>query len=234
MKVLLFLLIIVSTFSQAKEKNSIYVEGECFKKISPDKASILFRVSEIDMKRSKSVSRATKKYNSLRLKVKSLKLKNLELTNEIYRVFPEKKWENSKEVYKGIRSEMALRVKTSDLDRVGALLSIATPLKIAETSGPKFIVSRSLHKDVYRSCLSVASTDARAKAKILAKELNVTLGKAHSIAERASSFNPSPRGPVRMESQAKGARMMFDEAEPTIDVGKQEVSLKVGVSFLIK
>lgn len=231
MKFLLFLIVSFSAFSEAKNTSSIYVEGECYKKISPDKASVLFRVIEIDMKRNNSVSRATKKYNSLRAKIKSLKFKGLELSNEVYKIAPENKWENRKQVYKGIRSEMALRVETSDLERVGSLLAIGTPLKISETSGPEFIVSRDLHRKTYRNCLSVASTDAKAKAKILAKQLNVNLGKAHSITERVMS-NHGPRGPLRMESKLAGAQMML--AEPTIDVGKQEVSLKVGVSFLIK
>lgn len=228
---IVFLLLIFSSsaFADSKLEKTISVTGVCKTNILPDRVSVTITIEELNKNQKISSERASEKYNKLLASVKKMKLKDAEYATTEYRVFPHKPWENRKQVFKGYKTRIGLKISTSEMDKSGKLLSLGNNLGQDFVSGPDSFVSDSLYNKNYRSCLKTAMGDALAKAKIIAKAASRKLGKVVAVSESQGAIStPRPMyKAARMEMMASDSKA----SAPSIQFGKDKISVRLSVFF---
>ena len=229
LKYLLVLLLATSAFADSDLEKTISVTGTCKKDILPDRVSVTITIEELHKKQKVSSERASEKYNKLLKTVKALKLKNAEYSTTEYRVFPHKPWVNRKQVFKGYKTRISLKVSTSEMDKSGKLLSLGNSIGQDYVSGPDSFVSDSLYDKTYRDCLKTAMGDAQSKAKIIAQSASRKLGKVMAVSESQKTIQPP-----RPMYKAARMEMMADSSgasAPNIQFGKNKIHVLLSVFF---
>lgn len=106
-----------------------------------------------------------------------------------------------------------------DLVRAGGIIDAAVSAGANQVSGLSFV--RSDETELYRDALKAAITDARGKARVLAAESGVTLGKVIRVVEEGGAV------PFNVMEDARAL------ADAPIEPGKQEVKANVSVTFAV-
>lgn len=227
---IIFLLVTAAWGSLADESKGVQVTGECEKEVEPDRVFVMFALEELADSVQKSTEKANERYNQLVSAVKKMKLKDARLSTSEYSTSPVREYENNKYVFKGYRTRIGLKVATSEMDRAGKILQAGGELGQESIHGPNPFVSVQKSKKVYEECLKEASANATSKAMLLAKSLNVKLGKAFRVEEEGQrDYGPAPMPYKVMAKSVQGAH----EA-PQIEYGKEVIKVKLMVSFGIK
>lgn len=106
---------------------------------------------------------------------------------------------------------------TADVDEAAALVDAATDAGANQISGPGLTSSNA--EALYRQALGKAVAEARARAEVLAKAADRSLGEIASISE--STATPYPYA----------ERLQADSASTPIVPGEQETSARITVTF---
>jgi uncharacterized protein YggE len=224
----IFLMLSSSAFANSDLEKTISVTGICKKNVLPDRVSVTVTIEELHKKQQVSSERANKKYNQLLKEMKSLKLKDSQFATVEYRVFPHRPWENRKQVFKGYKTRIALKVSTSEMDKAGKLLTIGNTIGQDFVSGPDTFASDSLYDQTYKDCLKIAMKDAYGKAKIIAQAGKRKLGKVLAVSEGRGRSTPAPR------PMYKAARLEMASASaepPQIEFGKDKIQVNLSVYY---
>lgn len=210
---------------------SVSVVGICEKKVTPDRSYVTITITEKDLVQAESSKKANDKYNKLVEIIKKMKLKNEELETTEYRVYPDYSYNKGKKVFKGMVTTLTLKVTTSELEKVGRILVSGNKLGLKNVAGPKSFVSTKKYQETYKSCLAVASKDAKEKGLLLANKLDAGLGEVISISEGRSFGTHRP--PVMMEKVMAMGEESLARA-PKIQFGKNEIKVHLSVIFKLK
>ncbi len=226
MKILISLIALSYCFvSSAEDLEGIRVTGSCERQVQPDRVSVDVGVETLKETVKESTTEANKKYNEYLSKVKKLGLKDSQYSTLTYSTSPYRVYEDKKQKLKGYRTEIVLKVETSEIDRSGEVIKLAGDMGLENIQGPRPFVSNSLYKSAYQECLVSASKDARSKAKTLAKSLGVGLGKAFLVIEKPAQEGPMPR-PYMSMAKSRGA-----ESAPQIEFSKEKIKVEVEAGF---
>lgn len=213
----------------------ITVSGECTHVVSPDRGSMTLTVSFQSMDLAKATKDASESYERLSSAIKKLSLKNFNMRTSEYSVNEIRRWENNKEVMKGYEARMGLWVSTSEINRMGEVIAIASREKVKDVNSLQTYLSdeKQLQEEV--ACLEDAAKNARQKAEKLAGALNTRIGGVVMISESGRTLPSWPR-PVFQKSFAVRSMAMDASAEsaPNVEAGQQNLSLSVQVTFEIK
>ncbi len=232
MKYILITLLTFNIFAHHEEKDAISVNGECNKKLSPDRFRVEFRVEVTNKSQQKSTSKANSIYAALKKEIQKINPKDLELNTSTYNVNPEYEWAKNKRIYKGFKTTLGLTVVSSEMEKSGEIINVGNKVSVNNIQGPNPFVALTTFQKKYRECLSKAAEDARNKADMLAKSLGVSLGKAIQVNEtNFNAYQPSRRHAPRMMMKSESA--MADSA-PDIEFGKQSLNVKLNVKFSIR
>lgn len=210
----------------------VSVSGQCQRQVAPDRGSITLTAQFRDDDLKTAIKRTTDAYERAREGVQRLKLDDLELNTAEYQVYQVQEWENNRSVMKGYQARMGLRVVTSSIARIGEVIAVAAKENIRETGQLATFLSQAKLKSEQEACLEIAAKNARARAQKLAEALDAKLGSVQQLSE---SWNSFPQ-PVPMPIMARGAVAM-DKAEvsaPTVEAGKQDLSVTVSAAFELK
>ncbi|MBN1783899.1 MAG: SIMPL domain-containing protein [Alphaproteobacteria bacterium] len=228
------LLAVFITFQLTKRSGGdihhrVQVEGECLKKVSPDKGKVTFVISTLKQD-AKAASKATQEtYTKLLEMLKASNLENIELETTQYRVDQEHAWENKKDVFKGYRAIMGIEVQTTDIKRLGEVLAKSTAFQNVEANGFSTFVSAEGNKITREACLVESIENARKKADAMARAGGARLGRMISVQEN----NFGEREPIRMFA-AKALMESEMRATPMIETKDQDIHIKVSVEFELR
>ncbi len=129
----------------------------------------------------------------------------------------------------GFEASQTIEIKMHDLDKSGELVSEIGKFNPTSVSGLQFVVEDD--KAVLREARQKAITDAKTKAKELAKDLGVRLG-------RVVSFDEGGRGypmPVYMKAEAGMGMGGDSQSLPTvIPTGQNKITSYVTIVYEIK
>ncbi len=217
--------------------NVITVDGMGTATAIPDIASISFTVMGEGQNASQAQDEATKKNNVALalLKEKGIDEKDIKTTS--YVVSPKYSYPQpcyappcvyDEQRVVGYTVNQSTQVKVRDLAKVGELLSALGDAGISQLYGPNFEVE---NEDAVRAEARKEAIDiARAKAKVLARDLGVTLVRVVSFSENAGGY-PVPYydrgfGMGGAESSVKVA--------PEISAGENEIVSQVYISYEIR
>ena len=133
---------------------------------------------------------------------------------------------SGKSVLTGYQVSESISVKLRDLSKVGSLLASLGSAGVSDLNGPSFSVDNP--DSVNAQARSAAITDAKSKAKELAKELGVSLVRITSFSENSGNYP----GPIMyaMNASVSSAKA----AAPEVPAGQQEVTDNVTITYEIK
>lgn len=215
---------------QAKTEDVIQVQGKCETKVTPDRVMITFTAENQSKNQKEAFKKTTKEIESLKEQIQKMNLKNVELKTTGYQVYPVREYEKERMIDKGMKVALALQVTTSEIDRIGDTLVMASKKGIKNVGSLQTFLSQEKTRSEYLKCLDVAADDANAKARQLAKKLKINMGEVVKVIESPMS-TPTPVYHERsMMMNAKSS----DMDAPSIEAGQQDFSTTIEVSYKIK
>jgi uncharacterized protein YggE len=216
--------------SIAASLDLIMVQGKCEKKVIPDRAAITFTAENTNKDQKKAFVKTTQEIEDLKSKLKTLNLKDNALKTTGYQVSPVREYEKDKVVDKGMRVALSLRVETSEIEKIGDTLAMASQLGISQVGNLETFLSLEKNRSEYLSCLDVAAEDAEVKALRLAKKLKFKIGDVHKIIESPQKQST----PVFHNSTMMKSMSAESMTTPKIDAGEQDFTATVDIHYKIK
>lgn len=217
--------------------NTITVEGTGTGTAIPDIATISFSVSERADTVAAAQSAATAKTDAALATVENLGIEERDVKTVAYNVYP--RYENIQPCYSGVcppvrdpriigyEVSQTVQVKVRDTAKAGDVLQALGTLGVQNISGPNFTVDED--DDLKSIAREEAIENAKAKAKALADQLGVRLGKVVSFYETGPGYPMYGYGggmDMRMEAAASAA--------PSLPTGEQETTVTVSITYEIR
>lgn len=220
-------LVLLSTTAFAADR-SVTAAGRCLKSITPDRGAISL-TAEVTKKNVKDASNeAAKIYKSVLNEVKKLNLKDQEIQTTETSLAEDITWENNKRKSNGFKSRMGFQVTSSEIFRLGEVLSIASEAGLKDMGGLSQFVSAVKLKSEKEACLEEAVQNAKAKASRMAKAAGSDIGAVLKIEEgEGRSSNPAP-----MRTFIAADAKSFDNV--AIESKQETISVDVFVQFALK
>lgn len=130
-----------------------------------------------------------------------------------------------KSVIAGYEAYESITIKVRDTDSTGTIMQELGALGVSELSGPNFAIDN--EDDLKIDARKKAIADAKEKAKVLAKDLGVRLGKI-------TSFSESGSYPVPMYAKGMMDMVGSSTAPAVIPKGENTISSDVSITYELK
>ncbi len=226
MKFLLSLLLISSSALALDEV--IQVQGRCEIKVAPDRGRVTFTAENLSQNQTEAFNKTTAQIEALKAEIKKLNLKDSEMKTSGYQVYPVREYVKDKMIDRGTRVSLSLDVESSEFNRLGTTLLIASRQGIANVGSLTLFLSLEKSRAEYTKCLALATEDARSKAQSLAKNLGVKAGRVVRVVELGS-----PQTPVFHAKEMMSLRDEKGGSAPSIEPGTELFSTSLEVSFAL-
>ena len=221
-------LALVTLMSAKADDPQIQVQGNCQMKVVPDRGTLIFTAENQSKNQKEAVKKTTEQVEKLKAQIKKLNLKDLELKNSNYNVYPVREYEKERYVDKGYKAALNLEVTTSEISRIGETMIKASDVGIINVGNLTTFLSLEKSRKEYLKCLDIAADDAREKAKQLAKRLGFKIGDVILLNEVPNIPQPFP------EHRVSAMKSMMDSAPVQIEAGTQNYSTNIQVTFKIQ
>ncbi len=243
--VLLALFLLAKTWDEAFGRdindsyNTITVEGTGSAAMVPDTARITFTVMESAAEVAVAQEGATARTDAAIAALDEMDVEERDIKTLSYNVSPTYASQQgcfdgfgrgcpiSSPVITGYEVMQTIEVKVRDTAKAGDVLAALGGLGVQNISGPEFVVDD--ETAVQNEARAEAIEEARAKAKELAGDLNVRLGKI-------VSFSEGGRGGIMPMYEAKataGMDMAQSAPAPDLPRGQNQFTSNVSVTFRI-
>ena len=221
-------LALITMMSAKADDPQIQVQGNCQIKVTPDRGTLVFTSENQSKDQKEAVKKTADQVEKLKTQIKKLNLKDLELKNTNYNVYPVREYEKERYVDKGYKAALSLEVTTSEISRIGETMIKASEIGIINVGNLIAFLSLEKSREEYLKCLDIAADDAREKAKQLAKRLGFKIGEVILLNE-VPNIPPQPFPQHRVSAMKS---MM--ESAPQIEAGTLNYSTNIQVTFKIK
>jgi len=213
----------------------ISTSGECTATYQADRMKVSLEIKSNDKDAATAFKKVTEDYKKLSDVIKKLNLKDFDLKTTQARLNEDYEWVNNKRVNKGFVGQAGLSITTSEFQRLGEIMSSFKPQNSnVDSQSFHTFTSSAKSKEVYESCLEKAVENARSKAEKLARAANVKLGSALTVIEGSDS---SVQIPTFSRGQAKSMSLEVanvSAADMSAEIGRDDMTVKVQVTFEIK
>lgn len=226
---------------QFEPTNVVTVEGTGEVFLVPDVAQITFSVTESAASVKAAQEAATKKTDAAVEAIKGLGVDDKDVKTLSYNVSP--KYEYNQPCRPGMACpgmvygssrivgyevSQTIEVRVKDTAKASEALAALGEIGVQNIYGPNFMVD---DEDAARAeARGKAIEEARAKAKVLAKQLGVSLGEVISYSE--GSMYPQP---MMYSAVAKGGMMDTRmEAAPSLPTGENKTTVTVSITYEIR
>jgi hypothetical protein len=221
--------------SQIEAKNTITVSatGEVYSK--PDLALTSFSVVTTAKTVADALAENTQKMNAVIEAVKAQGVEDKDLKTVSFNIYPKYEWYNAntcltpcpngRQVLVGYEVSQSLQVKIRDLTKVGAVIETAAQEGANQISGLQFTIDN--EDALQKEAREKAILEARTKAKELAKELDVRLGRVTNFSE-ASSYPYYYRTEAAIPSAKGGGDGL------AIETGENKIEVSVTITYEIR
>lgn len=208
------------------QQNTINITGKGEIFIKPDIAKISVSVEKNAYSLSDAQNQATNAINNVTkfLKDSGIEDKDIKTTN--YNIYPRYDYIRDKgQVFRGYTVSQTLEVKIRKIGDTGKILAGVTSAGANQISGVSFTIDN--EEVVKREARQKAIADAKEKAKQLAKDLGIKIG-------RLISFSESGNGDIIMPYAMKSEALGTGGPEPEIPSGENTVTVTVNLTYQIK
>ena len=220
--------------------NVIAVSGSGEVYAVPDIASFSFSVVEEGKTVKEAQDKSTKKMNSAIDAVKNLGVEAKDIKTASYNSYPKYEYTGSacvsgycppgKQVLVGYEVSQSITVKIRKTDKAGDVLTKVGELGVSNISGLDFVVDDM--DSVRNQAREKAVSDAKAKAKVLAKTLGVRLNKVVNFYESGDAATPI----YYAKDSMMGAGVMSNQAAvaPSIPTGENKIVSNVTITYEVE
>lgn len=223
--------------SDAYPSNVIVVEGTGEATAIPDIASINYSVTERGATVGEAQTKATENMNASLTFLKKMGVEEKDIKTTGYNVYPEYEYQpvcyssycppaGNPDII-GYSVSQSVEVKVRDTENVGGVLQGLGDAGVQNIYGPNFTVD---DEDAARTkAREAAIIEAREKARTLAKQLGVRLGKVVSFYENNGAYPYYDKG----FGGAMDVAMTQEAPAPSLPAGEQETSVTVSITYEI-
>jgi uncharacterized protein len=213
----------------ADVRDTLSVSGTAKISIKPDIARLTVGVLSTGSSVSAIQQQNSEKMNAITAAVKAFGVKDDDLQTSNYSISPQYDWTSGRQVLRGYQVSQDLSIKIRDLEKIGDIVEKAGELGSNQIGGISFEVDDMT--TVQKQARDKAIADAKEKAGVLAKTLDVQLGKVISFSEDSGSV-PVPMLYNSYEKVSAGAAAAAPS--PDIQSGSLDISKNVSITFEIK
>jgi uncharacterized protein YggE len=213
---------------------TITVEGTGEATAIPNVARISFSVTENASTVAVAQEEATAKTDAALEALEEFGIEEKDIKTVSYNVYPQYEYQNctvswcpptsSSPKITGYEVSQSIEVTIRNTDQAGDVLAALGATEVQNISGPNFTVEDA--DSVKAEAREIAIAEAKEKAKMLAKELGVSLGKVVSFYENQPY--PMYDGYGGMERSAVA------QSAPSLPVGEQETTVSVSITYEIR
>jgi len=221
--------------NQIEAKNTITVSATSEVYSKPDLALTSFSVITTAKTVAESLAENTQKMNAVIKAVKDQGVEEKDLKTVSFNIYPKYEWNapytcaipcpNGRQVLVGYEVYQSLQVKIRDLTKVGAIIEQAAEEGANQISDLQFTIDN--EDALKKEAREKAILEAKTKAKELAKELDVKLGRITEFAE--SSYYPGYYGDQASLASGKGGG-----ADLAIETGENKIEVSVTITYEIR
>lgn len=224
--------------SDAPYLNTITVEGTGDATAVPDIATISYTITGKGATVGAAQTTSTEIVNKALAVLKDAGIEEKDIKTTSYNVSPE--YEYAQPCYYGgtcpvsnpkiigYQVLQSLEVKVRDTAKAGEVLQGLGDAGVDNIYGPNFTVDDD--DATKEEARAKAIADARAKAKVLAKELGVHLGKVVSFYENSGGYPMYDKG----LGGAEGVSMTREAPAPNLPAGENQTTISVSITYEIK
>lgn len=223
---------LTSTGALAATERQVAVSGECSRRTPPDRGSIQVTAEFRDADLKVATRKAMDTHERVKAQIKRLQLADPEITTSEYSANEIREWTKDRMVHKGYIARMGLEVSTSDIQRLGEVIAIASREEMKDVGALRMYLSQDKLRSERIACLKDAAQNAKEKAEKLAAALSATVGSVLSIAETsADGLTPAPMPRFYKSADAETAQSL---GAPSVEAGKQEINVAIKAVFELK
>lgn len=173
-----------------QEGNTINVQGTSELTFEPDQAEVWVGISVVKLTAEDAQAEANKVINDI---IDGLRYKGIDeqdIETQQLSIYEERRYENGKSTVIGWRATQTLKVKTTDLTKVGTIVDIAVDNGANQINNINFGLTEEKEQEYKRQALAEATKNAKAKAETIADSLGVKLGKIKTVSESNYYYAP--------------------------------------------
>ena len=175
---------------QVIESNTINVAGNAEITLEPDEAEVFAGISIVKFTAKEAQDEANEVVNTMILGLKKIGIAEKDISTEQLRLYEERRWENGKSKVVGWRATQTLKIKTTDLSKVGSIVDAAVNGGANQISNINFGLSKEKEQEAKTQALAEATKVAKEKAETIAASLDVRLGKIKRVSESNYFYEP--------------------------------------------
>lgn len=209
------------------DSDGIVVSGECLTKVVQDRGSVVIGSTVVAKSSKEASERAITAHETLKSRVKGLMLRDFTSETAEYSVDQECSYDQGRRRCEGFRARLATRFETSEIGRIGDIITISSQLGSEEVSGLTTFAAPETLKKAREACLEGAMKNAASKAQVLAKGAGITLGKLRLVRE---AENNEREFPIAVGKRSFEAAAFSDMAAPAPSVDARPLDLRVTVT----
>ncbi|MCI0532950.1 SIMPL domain-containing protein [bacterium] len=225
---------------ESRETISVSAEGEAF--AIPDIAEFTVSFTHEAVTVAEAQAKVTEKMNEIIAAVKENGVEDKDIQTTHYNIYPRYEYgqqtcpdfrypcEPGERILKGYEVSHGIKVKVRETEKAGDILSGAGSLGATDVSGLTFAVDD--EDKVLREARKDAIDKAKEKARLLAKDLGVDLGRITSFIEGGGPVFYRDFG--KMEMAADMAMGAGDAPAPEIPVGENRIVANVTITYEIR
>jgi uncharacterized protein YggE len=221
--------------NELSAENTITVDGDAEVFAAPDIATISFGASATNKDLKMAQAEVETNSSAAIDAVKALGIDAKDIQTTYYNAYPQYDYKcgqfgcgNSNGNLIGYQVTQTTTVKVHDLSKVSSILGAVGGAKVSDIQGPNFDIEKK--DELQTQARADAIKEAKEKAKVLAKELGVNLG-------RIVSFNEGGYGggPIMYATKLESAQdSRAGNPAPTIETGQNRIYSSVSIVYRVK
>ena len=176
---------------QEKEEHTLNTQGTSELTFDPDEAEVWAGISIVKDTAEEAQSEANKVVNAILDGLRYKGISDDDIETETLSLREERTWtkdEGQKVI--GWRASQTLKVKTTDLTKVGTIVDVTVNNGANQINNINFGLSEEKEQEYKKQALSEAAKNAKEKAEILAESLGAKLGKIKTVTESNFYYRP--------------------------------------------
>jgi hypothetical protein len=185
--------------------------------------------SGIKASAQEAATESNDKTNDIIEELTSLGIEEKDIKTSNYRLSPEYNWTESRgQQLVGYEVTQSLTIKIRDLDKIGTVISQTTEKGANQVGNISFTIDDD--ESLKSEARAAANTKAQNKAKEIAAQSGLKLGRLLNVEEGYYSEIIAPSYNKMMDSAAEGVSVSV----PNIQTGENEVSVSVVLTYKVK
>ncbi len=212
---------------EVPNNTTIVVTGEAVIDAKPDIATVCLGVETESENVTKALNENSEKLTKVISALEGLGIPEDNITTTYFKIYPVRDYKTNE--LKEYRVVNEIKVKTSNLDKIGKIISMAISSGANRVEWIEFGLSKDKVKKLRAKVIREACENAKAKASAIAESLNLTIIGILNVKEQSTYFQP-----YRVYGSELGAIPIPTPAvtSPPIKPGEVTVSFKIVATFI--